>query len=68
MFRSFDNSYLHTCALAHIKNKSMVGCWGNNREGQTNVPQHIYEYTNEFYKSNHKNKNAARGNKNKNIK
>ena len=54
---------LHTCALAHIKNKSTVGCWGDNKDGQTSVSQHVYRYTNEDDKNTLVNKNAGKGNK-----
>jgi hypothetical protein len=61
-----DTVSVHICALAHIKNKNMVGCWGNNIDGQTNVPQNVYGYTNEDDKSTLINRNDGIGNKNEN--
>ena len=58
---SVDTVFMHTYALAHIKNKSTVGCWGNNIDGQTNVPQHVYAYNKEDDMSNLRNRNDDRG-------
>ena len=52
--------------MAHMKNKSMVGCWGDNTDGKTNVPQHIYGNTNKDDKSTLRNSYDGKGNKDEN--
>ena len=44
----------------------MVGCWGNNRDGQTHVPQHVYGYNKGNDMSNLRNRNDDRGNTDEN--
>ena len=44
----------------------MVGCWGDNRDGQTNVPQDVYGYNKEDDMINLRNRNDGRGNKDEN--